>query len=203
MSPTLPITEDQVYAVLGDPDDYKTNTRRQRFFSMSGLFNSRVYLDLNLGNPLDGIETPKEGDPRERTFSVQEIHDLLVSAETLQEVTFILLILDTGIRVGEAASITIDAMQDGELSVIGKNGARKVPVSPRMEYLLKQTANGLGERLVRRTWAAERRSARGAVPSTRRPNWDHRRGPWTAHPPAELSRPVGRETTGAGLNFKK
>lgn len=145
VSPTLPITEDQVYAVLGDPDDYKTNTRRQRFFAMSGMFNSRVYLELNLGNPLDGIETPKEGDPRERTFSVQEIHDLLVSAETLQEVTFILLILDTGIRVGEAASITIDAIQDGELSVIGKKGPRKVPVSPRMEYLLKQTANGLGQ----------------------------------------------------------
>ena len=156
VSPTLPITEDQVYAVLGDPDDYKTNTRRQRFFSMSGLFNSRVYLDLNLGNPLDGIETPKEGDPRERTFSVQEIHDLLVSAETLQEVTFILLILDTGIRVGEAASITIDAMQDGELSVIGKKGARKVPVSPRMEYLLKQTANGLGE-----VWYDERGQLNG------------------------------------------
>ena len=143
-APTLPITEDQVYAVLGDPDDYKTNTRRQRFFAMSGLFNSRVYLDLNLGNPLLGIEKPKEGDPRERTFSVEEICDLLVSAETLQEVTFILLILDTGIRVGEAASITIDACQDGELSVIGKNGARKVPVSSRMEYLLKQTANELG-----------------------------------------------------------
>ena len=145
VSPTLPITEDQVYAVLGDPDDYKTNTRRQRFFAMSGLFNSRVYLDLNLGNPLDGIEAPKEGDPRERTFSVQEICDLLVSAETLQEVTFILLILDTGIRVGEAASITIDKIQDGELSVFGKNGRRKVPASPRMEELLKQTANERGE----------------------------------------------------------
>ena len=145
VSPTLPITEDQVYAVLGDPDDYKTNTRRQRFFAMSGLFNSRVYLDLNLANPLLGIEKPKEGDPRERTFSVQEIYDLLVSAETLQELSFILLILDTGIRVGEAASITIDAIQDGELSVFGKKGPRKVPVSPRTEYLLRQTANERGE----------------------------------------------------------
>ena len=145
VSPTLPLSEDQVYAVMGDPDDYMANTRRQRFFAMSGLFNSRAYLDLNLGNPLDGIEKPKEGDPRERTFSVQEICDLLVSSETLQELTFILLILDTGIRVGEAASITIDKIQDGELSVVGKNSRRKVPASPRMEELLRQTANELGE----------------------------------------------------------
>ena len=145
VSATLPITEDQVYAVLGDPDDYKTNTRRQRFFAMSGLFNSRVYLELNLRNPLLGIEKPKEGDPRERTFSVQEIHDLLVSAENLQELAFVLLILDTGIRVGEAASITIDEIQDGELSVFGKNGPRKVPVSPRTEYLLRQTSNERGD----------------------------------------------------------
>ena len=111
VSPTLPPSVDQVYSVLGDPTDYKPNTRRQRHAVLHALFNSGTYLALGLPDPLQGVPRPAVEKTRKRKFTNEEIA-ALIDVGDAPEVAFVKLGLDAGRRVGEAASITIDCIED-------------------------------------------------------------------------------------------
>ena len=143
-SPTLPPSVDQIYSVLGDPDDYKPNTRRQRYAVLHALFNSATYLALGLPDPLQGVPRPAKDRTKKRKFTGAEIAALL-DTDDAQELAFVRLGLDAGPRVGEAASITVDWVEDDELTVDGKNGVRKMPISRSMSEELRALANERGE----------------------------------------------------------
>ena len=143
-SPTLPPSVDQIYSVLGDPDDYKRNTRRQRYAVLHAFVNSGTYLVLSLPDPLKGVPRPPRERTRKRKFTDPEIAALLKTGDD-QEVAFVKLGLDAGPRVGEIASITIECIEDDELSVDGKRGVRKIPISRGMAEELRALANERGE----------------------------------------------------------
>ena len=99
ISPTLPPSVDQIYFVLGDPEDYKPNTRRQRYAVLHALFNSGTYLALSLPDPLNGVPRPAKERTRKRKFNDAEIAALLKTGDD-QDEAFVKLGLDAGPRVG-------------------------------------------------------------------------------------------------------
>ena len=99
LSATLPPSVDQIYFVLGDPEDYKPNTRRQRYAVLHALFNSGTYLALSLPDPLNGVPRPAKERTRKRKFNDAEIAALLKTGDD-QDEAFVKLGLDAGPRVG-------------------------------------------------------------------------------------------------------
>ena len=144
VSPMLPPSVDQIYTVLGDPEYCKPNTRRNRYAILHAFFNSATYLELGLPDPMAEVPRPPKDRTKKRKFKDAEIAALLDTGDA-QEVLFVKLGLDAGPRVSEAASITVDCIEDDELTVDGKEGVRKVPISLPMAAELRAMANERGE----------------------------------------------------------
>lgn len=64
-----------------------------------------------------------------RVLSVREIHAAFAATRDDVEETMLLLMLDTGIRVGEAANLRAHYIMDGWMEVDGKTGPRQIPIS--------------------------------------------------------------------------
>lgn len=58
---------------------------------------------------------------------------------------FIPLVLDCGVPVGEVASITAEWIEDDQVTIVGKSGVHKVPISPEIADRLRARANDAGE----------------------------------------------------------
>ena len=71
-----------------------------------------------------------------RVLSKAELLTLLQTANNDRDAAVIATLLDTGLRVGELASLTKDDIQRNGLTVCGKVGHRVVPVSPGIYSLL-------------------------------------------------------------------
>ena len=65
-----------------------------------------------------------------RTLTENETQHLLVSIDNERDYTIFVVLLDTGIRVGELASILREVLGPGGIKVSGKTGDRQVPISP-------------------------------------------------------------------------
>ena len=142
-APYLPATPAQICEAIGDPEDYKSSTRRKHYATINGLFHGKTYAALGLESPMDHIDRPRRKRSRRRVFKDKEIAALLEKANA-QEGAFVRLVLDTGVRVGEASSLILDYISDTHLSIIGKGKAREVPVSPQVVAELRALANDDG-----------------------------------------------------------
>ena len=147
--PTLPPDEDeiddQIRVTLGDPDDYATSTRRQRYIALSRLFKSKIGRDLGLADLLNDIPIPAKGKPRVVVLTAEEVDALVNAVETPQERVLVYLLLDTGIRIGEVEGLKVADIVDGELTVDGKSGERQVTLQPEMEQMMRDLANEFGD----------------------------------------------------------
>ena len=77
---------------------------------------------------INGFKKPKENV---RVLTSQELDALFLAAKECQrDLVLVLVIMDTGLRIGEVASLRTYSIQDGMLHVEGKVGHRQVPVSP-------------------------------------------------------------------------
>ena len=88
----------------------------------------------------------KVGAPRyrpqlSRTLSRNQIGTLLGTAESRRDKALVALPLDTGIRLGELASLTWPSVLDAGLVVNGKVRERTVPISLHIRELM----SGLGD----------------------------------------------------------
>ena len=64
-----------------------------------------------------------------RTLSESETQRLLASIDDERGYAIVAVLLDTGIQVGELASITREALSPSRIKVSGKSGDRIVPIS--------------------------------------------------------------------------
>ena len=71
-----------------------------------------------------------------RTLSTAEIDDLLNAAGTERDYTVLAVLLDTGMRVGELASMTRENVRPSSIVVSGKTGERIVPISQPVHELV-------------------------------------------------------------------
>ena len=141
ISPTLPASEDHIRVAIGDPEDYKSSTRRNRYTAMNQFFKSKVARDLGLDNPMVDIEIPKKGEPKIVFLTQAEVEALVAAPENEQERCLVLVLLHTGIRIGEVEGLMVSNIADGELTVDGKSGERQVTLDPEMERMLRDLAD--------------------------------------------------------------
>ena len=91
-------------------------------------------------DPMPKVEPPRIPPKIHPSLSKQELVGLLTNktlSPAIQCLCFVL--ADTGVRLGEAISITSDRLMDGLVVVSGKQGDRVVPVSDEVTGLLQDT----------------------------------------------------------------
>lgn len=81
------------------------------------------------GNPADGVMDIKAQAEPPRVFSDAEVDRIMATATTPRDRVMILVMLDTGIRVGELANLQPEDVEGDWLLVTGKTGPRRVPIS--------------------------------------------------------------------------
>ena len=143
-APTLPATDEQLYEAMGDPDHYASATRRLHYNAMSGLFHSPEMTAKGLADSLANVEKPKKGKKRKRIYTEDEVVRLVAAADTPLTEAMVLLLLNTGIRIGELASLSLEDVEDGFATVDGKTGERVIPLAPEIEEKLRDLANADG-----------------------------------------------------------
>jgi integrase/recombinase XerD len=93
-------------------------------------------------NPIYQIKAPKIRKKLPYYLSAAELAWLLVVSLSPRDRALILLLLDTGIRIGEAFNLTREDIEDDTILVDGKTGQREVPISPGVRELLLNLVSG-------------------------------------------------------------
>lgn len=95
-------------------------------------------------NPMKNMRALRTQKRLPRALIDTEIDQLLRATESERDLAVHAVLLDTGIRVGELASLTRPSIREGSLLVDGKSGQRVVPVSDRVEELLRRQGDERG-----------------------------------------------------------
>jgi integrase/recombinase XerD len=101
----------------------------------------RGYLQTN---PMAALPKPKEVATHITIFTPQDVKALLeevkVRKHPLRDAALLILLLDTGIRVGEAANLHLKDIHwsEGWMSVNGKSGERSVPFGRKAKLALRK-----------------------------------------------------------------
>jgi len=117
--------------------------------SLRIFFTWLVSEDIIESNPFDRVKIPRPPRKVIPTFSDSQIHQLLIAidtktAEGYRDYTFILTLLDTGVRVSELCSLKLKNLwlEDGVLKVLGKgNKERLIPIGNQVQRLLWRYIN--------------------------------------------------------------
>lgn len=101
-------------------------------------------IEFDLPNLMATIPAPRFRRKLPRTLSEEEITHLLTSMDNERNYAIFALLLDTGIRVGELASLKPENISQNGILVSGKTGDRVVPVSPSVYSLVKRQGDQEG-----------------------------------------------------------
>ena len=140
---TLPI--DRATAIRIFDGNYKGTSRNQLIGLVKKLFKwvEEVH---GIPNPIANYRAIPARRSEPKVLTQDEIRRLLDVARTLQNVALVMLIIDTGLRIGEAHSVTKASLlrydDRLEVEVTGKTGMRRVPVSPVVFDMLMALGNG-------------------------------------------------------------
>lgn len=91
---------------------------------------------------MESVPAPRTRPTIPRTFTEDEVARLLAVPKIRRDTALLALPLDTGIRVGELASLKRSSMRRSSLIVSGKVGERTVPISPSVLKLLSDLGDG-------------------------------------------------------------
>ena len=135
----LPTKADDLMVLIVDQDlgqESKHDMWRvlRRFYKW---LSSRKYAK----NAMRDVPAPRRRRRLPRTLESSDIDRLMSTVKTRRDRAMIAVILDTGIRVGELASLRWSNVHAGTIHVDGKTGERRVPISPHVLQLLV----GLGD----------------------------------------------------------
>ena len=89
-------------------------------------------------NVMADVPAPLARTKLPRTLEPSGIRRLLDAARSDRDYAVLALFLDSGVRVGELASLRRDDIQRNSIRVTGKVGDRIVPISPRVRALVKR-----------------------------------------------------------------
>lgn len=117
------------------------NIRRQGYYRAFRTFYHFLERDQEgLVSPLRKVERPRAQRRIPRTLELGELIWLLAAARDDREKALITLLMDTGVRVGEAANLRLDDVGRQTIFVSGKSGEREVPTSEETLRLLERIA---------------------------------------------------------------
>ena len=123
-------------------ESHKASTYQRLMSSIKHMWKvARTEWEYPLENLLEKVRTPKRGNPRDRRLSIEEYNKILYGNHTDYEFrNLILLVLATGLRLGEISGIQREHI-DGNTLLIPKrkNGDTnvKVPLSDKALLVLK------------------------------------------------------------------
>ena len=138
--PTLPCTDVEVLTIVGDPA-LKLESRRDLLKSLRVFFRW-AHRRHQLPNPCDGLQPLPRQQHLPRVLTEEEVIQLVAAADNARDRVLLLLVLDSGLRLGEVAGLRHADLRGQWLEVSGKVGMRQVPVSPEVMITLKGLGNG-------------------------------------------------------------
>lgn len=152
----LPRDPESVELVLAEMRGVSDETRYDVWVAMRLLFRwcSRRY---SVPDAAAFVERPLRRRKVVRTLTVEEVDRLLSGRLSRRDRALLTLLLDTGMRIGEAASLTWSCVGTSVVVVTGKTGRREVPMSPGTSRALM--GQGDGEHV----WVRQRWAERGPV----------------------------------------
>ena len=106
------------------------------------VFFSWLHTRYGVANPAQDLTPPKRHKKLPRTLSVAEMGCLFLVPLSKRDRALVLLLLDTGIRVGEAVDLTPDDIGADSILVDGKTGQREVPISAQVRDQLLDIGRG-------------------------------------------------------------
>ena len=110
-------------------------TRQDYYKALSAFFN---WCEKRYGvvNPLKDLTPPKRSRILPRTLSSTEIGCLFLVRLSKRDRALIYLLLDTGVRIGEAMGLQPQDIGTDSIMVNGKTGPREAPISPEIRSQL-------------------------------------------------------------------
>lgn len=134
--PELPTTPEPIEAFIasirGAPE-----TRHGYFRAIRTLYNWLVRRRSISESPIPYMEPPRVPKKVPRWLEITEAQRLFHAAHTPLEIALIRLLLDTGIRIGEARNLDREHIHDTFIRVVGKSGEHIVPISKRTADALR------------------------------------------------------------------
>jgi site-specific recombinase XerD len=118
---------------------------RQDYYKALSAFFSWCEKRYGVTNPLRVMTPPKSSKTLPRTLSSAEIGCLFLVPLSKRDRALVSLLLDTGVRIGEAMGLEIQDLGPDSIMVDGKTGPRDVPISPEVRSQLVDIA---GDRYV-------------------------------------------------------
>jgi integrase/recombinase XerD len=139
--------------------------------ALRAYFNWCVRRGCLDASPMAGMPEPQVRPPVVAPFTREQTQALYETARSLRDRALAALLLNTGIRVGEACRLHPEDVTPGRLRVNGKGGkVRRVGLSPPTERLLRALIAERGKPFTgtRTTlyWAIRRLGDRAGVPKT-------------------------------------
>jgi integrase len=95
-------------------------------------------------NPTHAIVPATPARKLPRVFTMDELRRILDAASDPRDLAAITVLIDTGVRIGELASIRTESIDAEGLLVTGKRGQRRVPLSPGARRALMRVAPASG-----------------------------------------------------------
>ena len=138
---TLPVETYQIHDLFLHNSDYAPASLHGMWRKLRTFY---IWLEEEgIGpNVMRRIPAPPLKDRLPRSFSHEEVQRLLSSAGSSRDYAILITLLDTGMRVGELASIRRHSFTPLGVMVSGKTGDRIIPVSVPILQLLKQQGHG-------------------------------------------------------------
>lgn len=126
----LPTTPEQIERWLATS---RTSSYQRSRLSAVKAFYTWAVSRGRIKRKRNPVRTLSAAKPRSlpRTFTESELRAILAAARESHPMDYaaVVTLLDTGIRIGELASLTTGRIGRGELLVVGKTGERTVPIS--------------------------------------------------------------------------
>lgn len=124
--------EEFIAGIGGEPE-----TRHGHYRAVRTLYNWLVRRRKLTENPIVFVEGPKVPRKLPRWLELEECQRLYRAAQTPLEMALVRLILDTGVRIGEARNLDRNQIRDTFIVVRGKTGEHIAPVSLRTATALR------------------------------------------------------------------
>jgi len=133
--PELPQTPQPIRDFLGSLP-VTDETARKYYRALSAMYRELAAEHPGLVNPMPSVKMAPLRRKVMRTFTLPELHQLLSQPLSVRDHCLLTMLLDTGIRAGELASMTWQDVFPEFVIVSGKSGEGMVPVSTELRQLL-------------------------------------------------------------------
>jgi len=130
ISPELPLSPEPLRHLLAEAPG--TDETAHGHFRNLRTFYNFLCLDKHVDpahNPMPLVQAPRRRKKKRRFLGQNEVHRLLAQHLAPRDRALLRLLLDTGIRAGEAAALQTRDVSVETIVVDGKTGAREIPIS--------------------------------------------------------------------------